>query len=53
MESTATLQDGQKSNKIFSMAMGHTARGGEVVELPLDVRGKAKEDHTVSGIKTT
>ena len=31
--------------------MGHTAPGDNVVELPLNVRGKARERHTVSGIK--
>ena len=31
--------------------MGHLAPGNDVVELPLNVRGKAKEGHTASGIK--
>ena len=42
---------GEKSNKLFSMAMGHTARGGDIVELSLDMCGKAKEGNTVSGMK--
>ena len=42
---------GEKSNKIFSMAMEHIAPGDDVVELTLNVRGKANEAHTVSGIK--
>ena len=42
---------GKKSNKIFSMAMGHTAPGDDVVEMPLNVRCKARERHTVSGEK--
>ena len=42
---------GKKSNKIFSMAMGHTAPGDDVVELPLNVRGKTREGHIVSGTK--
>ena len=41
----------KKSNKIFSMATGHTAPGNNVVELPLPVRGKAFEGHTAKGIK--
>ena len=40
-------------NPTISMAMGHIAPGDEVVELSLNVRGKAKKRHTVSGIKTT
>ena len=39
---------GKKSNKLFSMALGQTARGGDIVELPLNVRGNAKEGHTPS-----
>ena len=42
---------GEKSIKIFSMAMGYLALGNDAVELPLNVRGKEKEGHTVSGIK--
>ena len=42
---------GKKSNKIFSIMMGHRALGDDVVELPLPVRGKACEGHTVEGIK--
>ena len=34
---------GEKSNKIFSMTMGHLAPGDDVVELPPNVHGKAKE----------
>ena len=34
---------GKKSNKLFSIALGHTAQGGDVIELPLNVRGKARE----------
>ena len=47
----AHCKTGNKSNKIFAMALGHTARGGDIVTLPLNVRGKANEGHTVSGIK--
>ena len=47
----AHYKTGNKSNKIFAMALGHTARGGDIVTLPLNVRGKANEGHTVSGIK--
>ena len=42
---------GNKSKKLFSMALGHTARGCDVVDLPLNARGKAREGHTVSGLK--
>ena len=42
---------GNKSNKIFTMVLGHTARGGDVVALPLNVLGKARDGHTISGIK--
>ena len=41
---------GKKSNKMFSMAMGHIAPGDDVVELPLPIRGGAREGHTVPGI---
>ena len=47
----AHYKTGNKPNKIFAMALGHTARGGDVVTLPLNVRGKANEGHTASGIK--
>ena len=47
----AHYKTGNKSNKIFAMALGHTAKGGDVVTLPLNVRGKANEGHTVNGIK--
>ena len=43
---------GKKSNKIFSMTLGHTVRGGDVVELPLPLRTEAIKGHTVPGIKT-
>ena len=34
----------KKSNKILSMAMGHTTPGDDVVELPLPVKGKRAKD---------
>ena len=42
---------GKKSNKIFAMALGHTAPGGDVVDLPLPLREEAREGHTVKGIQ--
>ena len=40
---------GKKSRKVFSMALGHTAPGGDVVDLPLPLREAAREGHTVEG----
>ena len=45
------LPTGKKPNKIFAMALGHTAPGGDVVDLPLPLRTEAREGHTVKGIK--
>ena len=42
---------GKKSRKVFSMALGHTAPGGDVVDLPLPLREAAREGHTVEGIQ--
>ena len=43
----AHYKTGNKSNKIFAMALGHTAKGGDIVTLPLNVRGKASEGHVL------
>ena len=51
MESAATLQDGQENQQNIFHGDGHTASGDDVVELPLNVRGKAREGHIVSGIE--
>ena len=40
----------EESDKVFSMALGHTAEGGEVVDLHLPLRRKARRGHTVEGI---
>ena len=40
----------EESDKVFSMALGHTAEGGEVVDLHLPLRQKARRGHTVEGI---
>ena len=50
-KSSPHQKTGKKSNKIFCMAMGHTAPGDDVVELPLPIRGNAREAHTVRGIQ--
>ena len=42
---------GRKSNKVFAMALGHTAQGGDVVDLPLPLREAACEGHTAKGIQ--
>ena len=51
MESAATLQDGQENQQNIFDGDGHTAPGDDVVELSLNMRGKAREGHTVSGIE--
>ena len=40
----------EESDKVFSMALGHTAEGGHVVDLHLPLRRKARRGHTVQGI---
>ena len=42
---------GEKSNKIFSMALGNIAPGQDIVNLPLPLRDKATRSHTVSGLQ--
>ena len=42
---------GRKSSKVFVMALGHTAPGGDVVDLPLPLREEAREGRTVKGIQ--
>ena len=42
---------GNKSNKVFAMAMGHIASADEVKLLRHNVRGAAREVHATDGIK--
>ena len=45
---------GRKSSKVFAMALGHTAPGGDVIDidLQLPLRESACEGHTVKGIQS-
>ena len=40
---------GEKSNKVFSMALGNIAPAQDIVNLPLPLRTEATKAHTVSG----
>ena len=40
----------KESDKVFSMALGHTAKGGDVVNLHLPLRQKILQGHTLPGI---
>ena len=42
---------GQKSTKVFQMALGNVARACDVVHLDLPLRKEATEAHTVQGLK--
>ena len=43
------IHTGEKSNKIFRMALGHLADGRDEVKMNVNLRDAAREGHTVPG----
>ena len=51
VEGDSFIPTGNKSNKVFVMAMGHIAPADKVKLLRHNMRGAAREVHTIEGIK--